>query len=72
MQAQRAAIITATVDSLDPRGVDAGQVPALDSPTHVHLWVYTPSPAGGFPEYNVPHDPELSPGTWRFLPVGTL
>lgn len=53
--APRAAIVTATVDSLDQRGVEAGEVPALDSSDHVHLWVFTPSPAGGFAEFNVPH-----------------
>ncbi|MGI8336693.1 hypothetical protein ACRYCC_42685 [Actinomadura scrupuli] len=45
--AMRAAIVTATVDSLDPRGVAAGRVPALASDEHVHLWVFTPRDAGG-------------------------
>jgi len=64
--AMRAAIVTATVDSLDPRGVEGGHVPALDSPLHVHLWVYTPSDAGGFAEYNVP--PGDGPGRWSWPP----
>lgn len=36
------AIITATVESLNPAGVEAGHVPALSSPDHVHLTVFTP------------------------------
>lgn len=75
-QAMRAAVVTADVHSLDPRGVEAGDIPALDSDQHVHLWVFTPGEAGGFTEYNVPcgepreHQPgqELPPGTWCWLP----
>lgn len=66
LNALRAAIVTATVDSLDPRGVEAGEVPALDSSLHVHLWVYTPSNQGGFAEYNVP--PGDGPGQWVWPP----
>ena len=74
--AMRAAIVTATVDSLDPRGVESGDVPALDSPTHLHLWVFTPGDRGGFPEYNVPAggqaepgiDPTIPPGSWCWPP----
>jgi hypothetical protein len=65
-QAPRAAIVTATVASLDPRGVQAGDVPALDSDQHVHLWVFTPSHTGGFDEYNVA--PGGGPGEWSWLP----
>jgi hypothetical protein len=65
-QAMRAAIVTGTVDSLDPRGVEAGAVPALDSNQHVHLWVFTPGDKGGFPEYNVP--PGDGPGEWTWPP----
>lgn len=36
------AIITATVESLNPAGVEAGHVPALSSDLHVHLTVFTP------------------------------
>jgi hypothetical protein len=36
------AIITATVDTLNPEGVEAGGVPPLSSPNHVHLTVLTP------------------------------
>lgn len=81
LQAPRAAFVTATQDSLDPRGVESGEVPALDSPEHVHLWVFTPSHAagyGGFPEFNVPRgrvDPgqqatagTIPPGTWCWPP----
>ncbi len=76
--APRAAIVTATVDSLDPRGVASGEVPALDSPEHVHLWVFTPGAKGGFAEFNVQrgeaadgHEPTAStipPGTWCWPP----
>jgi hypothetical protein len=72
----RAAIVTATVDTLDPRGVDAGHVPGLDSPDHVHLWVYTPSEAGGFAEFNVPGHVEeiagdIAPGSWTWPTITT-
>lgn len=76
--APRAAIVTATQDSLDPRGVAAGEVPALDSDQHVHLWVFTPGAMGGFAEFNVPRgappgDKEatagtIPPGTWCWPP----
>lgn len=75
--ASRAAIVTATRDSLDPRGVESGEVPALDSPEHVHLWVFTPGEKGGFPEFNVPHGEAagesatagtIPPGTWCWPP----
>lgn len=66
--ALRAAIITATVHTLDPRGVEAGAIPALDSPDHVHLLVFTPSDTGFFVEYNVPLDEPgtCRPGTWQW------
>lgn len=70
--AMRAAIVTATVDSLDPRGVEAGEVPALDSDQHLHLWVFTPGAAGGFAEFNVPLgepvDGCIPPGSWCWPP----
>jgi hypothetical protein len=65
-QAPRCAIVTGTVDSLDPRGVESGAVPALDSDQHVHLWVFTPGEVG-FPEYNI--GPGTSPGEWSWLPA---
>lgn len=64
--AVRAAIVSADVDSLDPRGVESGAVPALESPMHVHLHVFTPGPNGGFPEFNVPYGTE--PGKWSWPP----
>lgn len=77
-QAMRAAKVTATVNSLDPRGVEADQVPALDSPEHVHLWVFTPGDSGGFAEYNVPcgegavsEAEEIPPGSWCWPPAGS-
>jgi hypothetical protein len=68
LQALRAAVIAATVDTLDPRGVEAGDVPALDSPNHVHLVVFTPGESGHFTEYNVPLDEPgmCRPGTWQW------
>jgi len=67
-QALRSAIVTATADSLDPRGVEAGDVAALDSPTHVHLWVFDLGERGGFPESNVAlDDPGMCrPGMWQW------
>lgn len=78
--APRAAIVTATVDSLDPRGVEAGQVPPLDSDQHVHLWVWTPAAIGpnaapgGFAEFNVPRGQsadERAETTAGTIPPGT-
>ncbi|WP_326637299.1 hypothetical protein OG884_26580 [Streptosporangium sp. NBC_01755] len=62
--AVRAAIVTADVYTLDPRGVEAGVIPALDSDQHVHLWVFTPGESGGFTEYNI--GPGQEPGTWHW------
>ena len=68
----RAAIVTADVHTLDPRGVLLGHVPALTYDEHVHLWVFTPGEAGGFPELNVPHgvgddpDDDIPPGSWTW------
>lgn len=39
------AIVTATVETLNPKGVEAGNIPALSGPDHVHLTVFT----AGFP-----------------------
>ncbi|MFD8529424.1 hypothetical protein ACFV0L_18590 [Streptosporangium canum] len=63
LHAVRAAIVTADVTTLDPRGVEVGAVPALDDEFHVHLWVFTPGKVGGFHEYNIP--PGTQPGTWH-------
>lgn len=64
--AMRAAIVTGTVASLDPDGIASGDVPALSSDLHVHLWVFTPGASGGFPEFNVAHGTE--PGQWAWPP----
>ncbi|WUI00220.1 hypothetical protein OHR68_43260 [Spirillospora sp. NBC_00431] len=71
--AMRAAIVTGTVDSLDPDGIASGEVPALDDEQHVHLWVFTPGSSGGFPEFNVPQarhadDGVIPAGTWDWPP----
>lgn len=68
-----AAIVTATVDSLDPAGVAAGDVPALDSVWDVHLNVHTPGAQVVYQEHGVPFDngdahEEHKPGTWRWPP----
>lgn len=65
--APRAADVSCSLDVLDPRGVAAGQVPALTDSLHVHLHVLTPSLAGSFPEFDVPYDPGLAPGTWAWV-----
>jgi hypothetical protein len=77
LAAMRAAIVTADTNSLDPRGVEAGEVPALSSDMHVHLWVFTPGARGGFEEYDVAPGGvagggdavgEIAPGTWCWPP----
>jgi len=40
------AIITATLDTLNPKGVEAGHVPPLTGDLHVHLAVFTPGKPG--------------------------
>lgn len=64
--AMRAAIVTCDVETLDPRGVESGDIPGLDSDEHVHLWVFTPGEKGGFTEYNVAQGDE--PGQWSWPP----
>lgn len=70
--AMRAAIVTGTVESLDPINVDVGNVRALTSDEHVHLWVFTPGESGGFAEFDVPRgepvDGCIPPGSWRLPP----
>ena len=40
------AIVTATTDTLNPKGVEAGHIPPLTSPSHVHLTVFTAGKPG--------------------------
>lgn len=40
------AVINCTQDTLSEKGVEAGHVPALSSPDHVHLTVFTPGKPG--------------------------
>lgn len=40
------AVVTATVDTLNPKGVESGNVPALSEPDCVHLTVFTPGKPG--------------------------
>lgn len=63
--AVRAAIVVADVNTLDPRGVETGVVEPLDSPEHVHLWVFGPGTAG-FSENNI--GPGDGPGQWSWPP----
>lgn len=60
VHAPRAAIVTCTQADIVP----GGDVAPLDSATHVHLHVFTPSTLEGFPEFNVPYDADGAPGTW--------
>lgn len=60
-----AAIVTATVDTLWDEGVAAGHVPALSSPSHVHLHVLTPGADGSYQEHDVPYSAGGEGGTWR-------
>lgn len=62
------AIVTATVESLDARGVELGHVPPLSSPDHVHLEVLTPGKLARYQEFNVPlaSDEDVKSGlAWR-------
>jgi hypothetical protein len=40
------AIVTATTETLNPKGVELGHVPPLTSETHVHLTCFTPGKPG--------------------------
>lgn len=67
--AMRAATVSCTVNELIQDSVDLGRIQPLESDMHVHLHVFTPSPAGFFPEFNVPfgqpgEDGLIPPGTW--------
>ena len=65
LQVWRAAVVTATHESIHPAGVEQGDVPVLDSDRHVHLNVHTPNPDQPiFVEFNVP--PGDGPGEWRW------
>jgi hypothetical protein len=66
---QLAATITATRDTLDPVGVQRGDVPDLTTAMHVHLHVMTPGVAKAYTEHYVPYDPAGSPGTWCWPPI---
>jgi len=66
----RPAIVVCTVDTLDPRGVQTGEVSALSTDQHVHLQVFTPSEKGMFFEQNVPYwdgkIEEMPAGSWTW------
>ena len=60
---QRAAVITMAGDT----AASQEGVRPLDSEMNVHLFVYTPGfEIPGFPEMNVPYDPNKEPGTWHW------
>lgn len=58
------AIITATTRTLDPMGVEMGDVVALDTHDEVHLHVFTCGDKESYPEYKIPHGQDL--GNWHF------
>jgi hypothetical protein len=58
----RVAFVTSSYLDVQP-GTDL--IP-LSSPMHVYLWVFTPRSVG-FPESDVPYDPEGAPGTWSWF-----
>ncbi len=70
MHAMRAALISCTVDTLEPDGVAGGMIQSLNDQDHVHLHVFTPSSLGFFVEYNVPlaTGSEIQPGEWAWPP----
>lgn len=70
LHAMRAAIVSCTTESLIRQGVEAGEIPDLDSENHVHLHVLTPSDKVILMEYNIPMSmgPGILPGEWAPLP----
>lgn len=70
--APRAAIVVATMDSLDSAGGRDGDFPPLTDDESVHLWVYAPGDRGGFMEHDVPFSDligdEIPPGSWYWPP----
>lgn len=66
----RPAMVVCTLETLDPRGVESGEIQNLDDHNHVHLQVFTPSQQGMFFEQNVPYWPglteEMPPGHWTW------
>lgn len=58
------AIVTATRHTLDPIGIERGDVPPLDDDTTVHLHVLTPGAQGSYTEHSIPQGD--GPGTWSW------
>lgn len=58
------AIVTATVDSLDRRGVVRGDVPDITGEEHVHLNVMSCGPSLCYQEFDIPYSSHPEPGTW--------
>lgn len=74
LYAMRAAIVACTTKELIEEGVNNNFIPDLSSDMHVHLHVITPSVAGFFNEFNVPHgvpdeDGKIPPGTWCWVQI---
>lgn len=62
------AIVTATVDTLDPKGVELGHIDPLSSPFHVHLTVFTCGHPGTAREGNEVNQAQTS-GTYQEFDV---
>jgi hypothetical protein len=70
------AIITATSDTINQAGVDAGHIPPITLSGNVHLHVFTPGSQQGYQEHDVPQaaiadtapgeDSEQPPGSWAW------
>lgn len=58
------AIVSVTEQNLNQYGVEEGEILGLQSPWHVHLYVF--SPGVPYAEQNVPYDPQGTPRTWRW------
>lgn len=58
------AVVTATVDTIDPKGVSLGHVPELTGPSRVHLTVFTCGKQGTAREGNVVNN-EAAGGSYQ-------
>lgn len=58
------AIVTATIDTLDQRGVVRGDVPQITDEERVHLNVSSCGAAMMYQEFDVPFSVADEPGTW--------
>lgn len=58
------AIVSVTTDNENKDAAQSGGIPLLESPTHVHLRVF--SPGEPYTEHNVAYDPEGGARSWRW------